>query len=368
MASRPYRLPRAVSPRIRNILIKSGGFVLAALLLYLAFRGTDFGEIWAAFAQADYRWLVPVVVVLLGSHVLRAWRWQILLRALPESELDGHDPRLRPAFYSLMIGYMVNYAAPRLGEVARTANMASRSRLSFSSVFGTVVAERVLDIFMLMFAMISVVVLLADRLVAVEDLLLSPFESGNLWWMIGIGALIVLVIVLLVMVFRRLLQHRPDLPFLRWTTAMKPLYDSFVDGFATIRRSPQRWMIVAITLGMWFCYALAAHIPFVMLHMEDQFAISLLDSWSIMVLGTLGIVVPSPGGTGSYHYITVETLVRLFDVARSPAASYAFLTHAAQLVLYVITGGICMLLQASRPSDFLSHDKDNAATGRSASG
>lgn len=355
-----------MSPRLRNLLLKSGGFLLAALLLFLAFRGTDVGEIWEAFAHADYRWLLPVVIVLLGSHLLRAWRWQILLGALPPAELENGTPRFRPAFYSLMIGYMVNYAAPRLGEVARTANLAARERMSFSSVFGTVVAERVLDVLMLALGLLSVLLLLADRLGVMGDLFLAPFEGGNVWFVIAAAAATVVVVVLLIMMFRRLLQNRPDLPFLRWTTKMKPIYASFVDGFATVRRTPQRVLLVVLTLAIWGLYAVAAYIPFVMLHMEDRFALSLVDSWSIMILGSLGVVVPSPGGTGSYHYITVETLVRLFDVDRSPAASYAFLTHAAQFVIYVVTGGICMLLQATHPRDLLSA-KGDAAGGDTSS-
>lgn len=348
-----------MSPRLRNNLIKGGGFLLAALLLYLAFRGTDFGEIWVAFKQADYRWLVPVIFVLLGSHVLRAWRWQILIRALPADEVGDRAPTIRLAFYSLMIGYMVNYAAPRLGEVARTVNLSSRSRLSVSSVFGTVVAERVLDVIMLLLAIVSVGVLLWDRLATIQDMMLSPMESAGIWWIAGVGALVVILGVLLLIAFRRLIRARPDLPFLRWTTRLKPVYRSFEDGFATIRRSPHRLQIGILTLAMWFCYALAAYIPFVMLSMDAMYALNLIDSWSIMVLGSLGVVVPSPGGMGSYHYITVETLVRLFDVDRTPAASYAFLTHTAQFVIYVITGVICMLLQASRPADFLSLDPED---------
>ncbi len=348
-----------MSPRLRSILIKSGGFLLAALLLFLAFRGSDFREIWIAFAEADYRWLLPVIVVLLGSHVLRAWRWVLFLRALPPEESDGRAPTVRAAFYSLMIGYMVNYAAPRLGEVARTVNLASRTRMPVSSVLGTVVAERVLDMVMLLVAIASVVILLWERLGIIQEMIVTPLGSASGWWILGVTVLIVVVGVLLLATFRRLIRTRPDIAMIRWTARLKPAYRSFSDGFATIRRSPQRLLIATLTVSMWFCYALAANIPFVMLSMDVQYALNLIDSWSIMVLGSLGVVVPSPGGTGSYHYITVETLVRLFDVDRSPAASYAFLTHAAQFIIYVITGAICMLLQASRPRDFLALDSES---------
>lgn len=342
-----------MTPRFRKILIQVVGFVLAALFLYLALRGVDLREILHAFQTADYRWLLPVIVVLLGSHVLRAWRWQILLKALPEDELDSARLSVGPAFSSLMIGYMINYAAPRLGEVARSANMATRSRLSFSSVLGTVAAERLIDVVMLALALSSVVFLLSDRIGMLEQLIIRPFRDVNL---VLVGIIVVLIGVLLVLGFRglRLLARSGSVPLLtKWTTRAKSVVGSFLGGFRTIARAPQRGLIVGTSVGMWLLYAVAAYIPFQMLHLAQPYDISLIDVWSIMVLGSFGVVVPSPGGAGSYHYITVETLAHLFDVSRSSAASYAFLTHAAQMVLYIIVGVICLVLQTSRPSELL---------------
>jgi uncharacterized membrane protein YbhN (UPF0104 family) len=89
---------------------------------------------------------------------------------------------------------------------------------------------------------------------------------------------------------------------------------------------------------MWLGYLLMAYIPFLMLDMGGPYDLSLIDTWVIMILGSLGVVVPVPGGTGSYHYITIEILVRLFGVDPAPAATYAVLTYAGQLILYVVVG------------------------------
>jgi hypothetical protein len=90
-----------------------------------------------------------------------------------------------------------------------------------------------------------------------------------------------------------------------------------------------------------------AHLPFIMLGMDQAFQISVLDSWSIMLLGAIGVAIPSPGGTGSYHYITIQTLVFLFGVDSESAATYAVLVHASQMVLYVVVGAVCLMLQGS---------------------
>src|SRR5690606_35412959 len=79
----------------------------------------------------------------------------------------------RVAFYSVMIGYMVNYAAPRAGEVARAANVAAQTRLRFPGVLGTVVAERVLDVLLLGVALLSVLALYGARLAEVLGTLVA---------------------------------------------------------------------------------------------------------------------------------------------------------------------------------------------------
>jgi hypothetical protein len=104
-------------------------------------------------------------------------------------------------------------------------------------------------------------------------------------------------------------------------------------------------VLVGTTLGMWTCYAIMAYWPFVMLGTADPYGITLPDAWALMAIGALGIVVPSPGGTGSYHFITTEALMILFAMPRADAVTYAVITHGAQLVLFVVGGLLCLLWQ-----------------------
>lgn len=332
-----------MTPRLRTALTYGFSLVLAGLLLYLALRGVDLGAIAEALRAADYTWLLPLVAIAVFSHVLRAWRWQILVNALPEkARLEGsypdhptppHRTSLKASFYSLMIGYMVNYAAPRFGEVARSVNLSAQSGLRLSSVLGTVVADRLLDITMLALALLSALVLLLDRFAVVDEVFFEPAREMLSGWPFALG-LLALVLTLVVAYL-----------LLRYAERLRPLWTSFKQGIQTLVKSPRRGTILATTLGMWLCYGVMAHLPFVILGMEGIYSISLLDSWIIMALGALGILVPSPGGIGSYHFITVQTLVYLFAVDAEPAATYAVLTHGAQFIVFGGIGLTCLLIQ-----------------------
>lgn len=339
-----------MSPRLRSLLAQIGSFILAGALLYLALRGADLGAVLGALRSADYTWLAPLVGIALFSHWLRAWRWQIFIKALPEikDQPDVRPPSVKTAFYSVMIGYMVNYAAPRLGELARTANLSAQSRLGFSSLFGTVVVERILDVVVLLLALASVFFLLLDRFAQVEDIFIAPVadQLGRVP-ALGVGAVIAAVGLLVLFLFRRSLRDDASSVSRFWNERAVPVMKSFRDGIATLVRTRERAALVVSTIGIWFFYLLMAYVPFVMLGMAEPYDISLADAWSIMIIGAVGVVIPSPGGTGSYHYITVQTLVHLFAVSHEAAATYAVLSHGAQLILYVLAGAVCLMLQGS---------------------
>lgn len=334
--------------RLRTILTQVGSFALAGLLLFLALRGLEVDEVVQALQGANYLWLVPMILVVLGSHWLRAWRWVMLIEALPEGERPlRRSVRTADAFGSLMIGYMVNYVAPRLGEVVRTANLSSRRKLRFSSLFGTVVVERILDVVSLGLGLVSVLFLLRAQMTDLYAVFVEPLHDqlglvplalivcGTLALFLAVG--------LLMRSYLRASTRASEI----WNRRVRPIASSFRSGLMTIVRARRRTGLIVSTIAIWFSYALAAHMPFLLLGMTTPFGISLLDSWSIMLLGAIGVALPSPGGTGTYHFITILVLTSFFGVTHAPAATYAVLTHAAQLVLYTVVGCLALLAQGS---------------------
>lgn len=335
--------------RLRRLLTQLGGFALGGVLLYLALRGVDAGAVGAALRQADYRWLVPFAGIALFSHLLRAWRWQVLLEALPVPPAASPRISIRTSFYSVMIGYAVNAVVPRVGELVRATNLARRERRPLSGVLGTVVVGRMLDTIMVALTLLSVLVLFRDRFTTIYDLFIAPAlaQLGRLPLLLLLG-LSVGVAVLIGLAAWRLLARQHTRPDGLWQQRIRPVLVAFQAGLLTVVRARRRGVLVGTTLAMWFCYTLMAYLPLVMLDLTAVHGLTLLDAYGIMALGSLGLAVPSPGGAGSYHYVTRETLVHLFAIGASPAVAYAVITHAAQQLLYVLTGVACWLLQGAR--------------------
>jgi hypothetical protein len=248
-----------------------------------------------------------------------------------------------------MIGFMVNYVAPRMGEVARTANMSARSSYRFSSLLGTVVSERIFDTAVLAGALLSSILLLLDRFAVLRDQFLAPawtrFTSLPPEWIAG-GVLGTVIVVGAGTLALRYSLSREDSALGRfWRDTVKPAVLSFKDGLWTLLRSPRRGAILVSTVGMWIGYLLMAYVPLRMLDLAAPYGLGLLDAWALLAIGALGLLVPTPGGVGSYHYITTKALVHLYGVPEAEALTYAVLTHAAQFVLYLLIGGLALLVQ-----------------------
>ncbi|MGA7304214.1 MAG: lysylphosphatidylglycerol synthase transmembrane domain-containing protein [Rhodothermales bacterium] len=341
--------------RLKNVLIQTAGILVAATLTYLAMRNVDFPAMWGALRQANYWWLIPLVAVTLVSHFLRAWRWRMFLDALSEDQSLGNAPRvsLWLSFSSVMIGYMINNAAPRLGEFARAANLSSQAKWRFSSVFGTVVVERVLDMVVLLVILIVVGVIIAGS-AAAETVLFGPLRTR--FAAVSVSDVLIACLVLAAlaaMVFLLPSMLRKHRGASRLIVRLGPVIASFREGFLTLFRSKNRAGIFVTTVLIWTGYWLMLYLPLFMLHMRQPYGVGAETAFVLLGIGSLGFVVPAPGGIGAYHYFVIQTFVHLYAVPYDVAAGFAVLTHAAQLVLLSTGGFVCLLAQGSSVSSMI---------------
>lgn len=340
-----------MSDRLKSVLAVVASVLLAGGLLWLSLRGADVRAVATTLRGASWGWLVPMAVLLVGSVVLRAWRWRVLLNALP----GGPPPPLPVVTGATFVGYLVNYAAPRAGEMVRAANVSARSPLPFPAVVGTVVAERVLDVFSLAVALLVVAVLYGGRLgfLAAGVTEATAAAQAHVWVLLGAGVLVVLLGILFVWAVRRSAGR------------LARLVAGFRDGLLAVARSGHPVALVGSTVALWGCYAILADLPLRLLGMSARYGLSVVDAFAVMAAGAVGMSLPSPGGTGSYHYATVQALTQLFGVGASDAATYALLAHAAQLIVFALAGGTALVVQGTslRAARVIADDEPSATPG-----
>lgn len=327
---------------MKRFLSYSISLLLGGVLLYLALRGVSLAELGEAMANARYVWLLPLVVVIVIAHALRAYRWKLLIEALPQRGASAPAGiAFRNAFLSVMIGYLVNLATPRLGEVVRSANLARQEKQRVSGVFGTVVIERLLDSLVLLVALVLTFGLYFDQLAFLKESLWLPL-LGSLGRISAGGYALVATLCIGAGVLAVRAARRSDHRLMR---RLREAALSFRDGMYTLHRSPRRLSLLTTTVAMWGAYVLMAYLPLLMLDMPARYDLGLIDAFAIMVFGSLGIAVPAPGGTGSYHYIIKLSLMHVFGIDAGEAIMYAILAHGVQLVLHTVLGTAALVLQ-----------------------
>lgn len=349
-----------MSPRLRTGLALAGSFALGGGLLFVALRGADLAAVGEALRAGAWGWLVPLAVATVLSVVVRAWRWTLLLDTLPGADGERQADRtpLSVALSSVLIGYLVNLAVPRLGEVVRAGNVAAKRPVGFAAVVGTVVAERLLDVAMLALALAAVALLFGRRLGAVAAEAARGVErlaSG----LPAAGAVLAVVALLLVAVAVALWARS------RRAQGTGPgrfagLAAQFRDGALTLVRTGRPLALTLSTLTIWACYAVMAELPLRILGMTGAYGLNLVDAFALMTVGAVGMTLPAPGGAGSYHYATIQSLVLLFGVPLSPATSYAVLAHAAQTLFYAVSGVGALVWQGTGLRDATRAAKQQA--------
>jgi len=343
------------------------GLAIAALFIVLSVRSVDINEVASELKNIKLWWIPPYVVVVLLSNMARAERWKMLL----DDETGTKNSRL-VMMSGVMYGYMANMAVPRAGEVFRAVYASRHTDLKTTKLFGTIVLERIIDLFMMMlFLIITFVLLIRDPMV-LEQL----FGAEGAVWIgyitssVGLSIIAGLVTILAFGIwFLRKWGERGRAQGLRsedgdvvqgvdepvgfWGRLLKWGLD-FARGLVAIRKLKNWPLFVFYTLFIWFTYVVTSLMPFWAFGFDVLYGFGWSEAFVITIIGGIGVVLPSPGGIGTYHYMVQTGLVVLYQISAVTALSYATISHfvnVSSLILISVGLVIMNAIISRRKSD-----------------
>jgi len=269
-------------------------------LLYLAFRGVDLKNLGNDLKHAHYGWLAISAALGIVSHISRAMRWKILITPL------GYTPKTTHVFYAVMIGYISNLAAPRLGEILRCGSLNKTDKVPFDALLGTVIVERGVDVLMLF--LLTLVVFFAkidffghfltqNIFHPVQQKLLDFFSNSSRLFLLIIFPFILIVVVV---IFKKRIFR------LKTFQKIKKLLVGVVSGLKSLYKMKNLPAFLFHTLLIWTMYFLVTWVVFFTL--PETSGLSLLDGLFILVVGSLAMTVPVQGGIGVYHWLVSLSL------------------------------------------------------------
>lgn len=289
-------------------------------------------EVWNDILGANYYWLIISLVFAIGSHIVRALRWNLLINSL------NYKTKLSTTFFAVMIGYLANTAVPRMGEFVRCGVLSKKEKIPFNVLFGTVISERIFDMITLLVIIFLVIIFQINSLGAFLDQIFGPFLTdlfSNLQNIVLFIGATILIISVLIFVTIKLKEKIKRIPFFQ---KIHEFLSGLFEGVITIMKLRQKWLFLLYTFIIWLFYAIMAYMPLLML--DETSHLTFVDGLTILAIGSLGIVAPVPGGIGAYHFIVKAILVELYNIGGNTAGSFAAITHAGQTILNVVIGSL----------------------------
>ena len=341
-------------PALRGILNFLISIVLAAIFLYFAFADVNFGEVLNFVGQASVFWIVIFSVFSLLGHYVRAVRWKIIISSIKP------DTKMKNLFGALMIGYGVNCVTPKLGEVTRAIMIGNYENLSRSSMFGTVIVERVIDIITLGASVVISAFIWSENLYEA-----FPWLEASLYISAASLLLVLLLIYLSVKFKERFYGYFLKLVSKvskKFAERLAYIFEMLIQGFTTLKGTRSYILTFITTVIMILIYALTSYFGFFMLHMESISNVTFAMGWIVMSISSIGVVIPTPGSTGSYHALAKNTLVLLFGFGETISAAYAFLTHIVSYVLFIVVALIMYFILDKQHAGIFNLLKTNSDT------
>lgn len=325
------------------------GALLAIVFLYLAFRGTDIASFLTSLQQANYWWILVMFGCLIASHLIRAWRWRYLLEPI--------KPRIamRSLVSGVMVGYMVNNVLPRAGELVRPYAIGKLEGISKSAAFGTVIVERIIDT-------VAFLVLIALVPLVYDGPLRETFpwlDNARFVASVATASLVALIVVMIVRQewTDRLVGFGVRIVPRRFAPSVERLTHQFLQGFLFLKQPRHYGIILLQSVAIWWLYICMVYVAFFAYDLHLAFGAALV----VQAISSIGVAIPTPGGTGSYHVFASQSLNKLFGVDSTVALSYATVTHGFGYIGMMIVGSYFFVKDHIRVSDAVGNVKENAS-------
>lgn len=302
-------------------------------LLWLTLRKSDWNSIISDLSGADFIYLVPVTLMLIVSHFFRALRWKILMEPL------GYKPTTLNTFLAVLVGYWANLAVPRLGEVLKCTILGRYEKVPADKLIGTIVAERAIDVVSLAVILMITIFSQYDVIGDFSKELFTKFftsKSGGFSLTKVGGSLLILgsFIILLIWVFQRL-SH------LAIVIKTKNIFLGIWQGLTSIRHIKNKGAFFIYSVLIWGLYLYSTYMGFFAMREMAQFGIR--GALSALTFGSFGMIVPSPGGIGSFQY-AIQQVMMLYGVTAEKGLALGMLIWVAQTGIVIIFGTIAFLV------------------------
>jgi uncharacterized protein (TIRG00374 family) len=278
-------------------------------------------KIKLSFQKANYNYILVTLVIACIGHWSRAYRWKFALNHL------GYQTKFHNNFFTVCVSYLVNLTVPRSGEISRAALLKKYEDVPFDKAFGTIVAERIVD---LMVFFLFVIIGFISQYNTIHQFLIDKKVPINTIIYTLIGGFVMLIIFILIWIYAE------------WEIIkkLKKKLAGLTEGMTTIYKMKDRWKYLFHSFFIWFSYLLMFYIAKFALPETSEIGFDIIIMG--FVFGSLAIGF-SNGGLGAFPF-SIALIFSLYGISNDIGTAFGWLIWTSQTFLTILLGLISYVL------------------------
>jgi uncharacterized protein (TIRG00374 family) len=297
--------------------------LLGVFLIYYQYNQytpAQIDEMRGYFKNADYLYIYLSLFIALFGFISRAYRWKYSIEHL------GYHSHFHNNLMAVCVAYFMNLTIPRSGEFSRALILKKYENIPFDKAFGTIVAERVVDLLIfLLFGMVSFLM----QFKVLKDYILQniPFEKLMILAGIGMFGFIAFIAIWKYSKWKVVLMVKGKLSGLK-------------EGIMSIVHMKNKGWFLFHSFFIWFTYLLMFYVAIFAL--KETSNISFGTTIIAFVMGSLAIGFTN-SGFGVYPFL-IGKILFLYGIPDTAGSAFGWIVWISQTILMLVLGSLAFLL------------------------
>lgn len=288
---------------------------------YTTLKPDEIDKIKISFQKANYYFIVLSLLIACVGYWSRAYRWKFALNHL------GYQTKFYNNFFTVSVSYLVNLTVPRSGEISRAALLKKYEDVPFDKAFGTIVAERIVDLLIfLLFVLIGFI----SQFDEIYNFLLSKNVSLQSLIYYGIAALIMGLAFLLIWIYA-------EWPII---LKLKKKLSGLIEGMMTVLKMKTKWKYLFHSFFIWISYLTMFYVAIFALPETAEISFDIVIMG--FIFGSLAVGF-SNGGLGAYPF-SIALIFSLYGISNDIGIAFGWLVWTSQTILAILLGLISYVL------------------------
>ena len=302
-----------------SILLPIALGVYLTIYTYHKFSPQQLLEIKGYFQEADYKYIVLALLIAIVGNMSRAFRWKYSLDHL------GYPTTFATNYMAINICYLLNLTVPKSGEISRAVILKKYNNIPFDKGFGTIVAERIVDLMVLLVFIFTAFIL---QFSVVKSFILDKIPVEKAW----IAGLIVTVGGLAIVALFRFSKSK-------WIEKIKLKLAGLREGISTLLYMKNKGWYALHTLFIWSSYVLMFYVTLFALPQTSSITFGAVVT--AFVVGSIAIAFTN-SGFGSYPFMIAKILA-LYGISETAGSAFGWIVWSSQMFLVVLLGLLSFL-------------------------